>query len=459
MTQRDSIDFGTANVGTLFRKQLLPTVLGMVFSALFIITDGIFVGRGIGSDALAAVNIAAPMFLLSTGIGLMFGMGGAVVASINLARGKERIANINATQATVVSAALMAVISIAVIAFPWAFARALGAPQQIIGMATEYLLVYAMVAIVHTMLSMLTFFVRVDGPKVAMWCMTIAAVINIVLDYLFIFIFKWGLSGAAAATGIGEAVGVVMMIIYLQYYSPRIRLGRLKLSSKSMTLTMRNTWYIVKLGFSAFLSEIAIAIMILTGNYMFVRLIGTAGVAAFSIVCYFFPIIFMVFNAVIQSAQPIISFNYGCGQDQRANKVSSLALWTTISLGAVFTLAFILLREQVVSLFITDTANAAWEIATTGIPLFAAGYIFFGINIITAGYYISTENTVSATVVTLLRGIILPVVCFFTLPLYLGVDGIWLAVPVAEALTALGIGIALTIQNLKRSGTVYTINT
>ena len=97
--QRDPIDLRSAAVGRLFRRFLVPTVLGMLFSAVFILTDGIFVGRGIGSDALAAVNIAAPLFTLGTGLGLMFGMGGSVVASIHLAQGKPRIAAINITQA------------------------------------------------------------------------------------------------------------------------------------------------------------------------------------------------------------------------------------------------------------------------------------------------------------------------------------------------------------------------
>ena len=114
--QRDSIDFGSMKVGQLFCKQLFPTLLGMVFSALFVITDGVFVGRGIGSDALAAVNIAAPLFVFAAGMGLMFGMGGAIVASINLARGKERVANINATQATLVSFIGMTLVSILVMA-------------------------------------------------------------------------------------------------------------------------------------------------------------------------------------------------------------------------------------------------------------------------------------------------------------------------------------------------------
>ena len=121
--QRDSIDFGSMKVGQLFCKQLFPTLLGMVFSALFVITDGVFVGRGIGSDALAAVNIAAPLFVFAAGMGLMFGMGGAIMVSINLARGKERVANINATQATLVSFIGMTLVSILVMAFPTSVAR------------------------------------------------------------------------------------------------------------------------------------------------------------------------------------------------------------------------------------------------------------------------------------------------------------------------------------------------
>lgn len=98
---KDSIDFGSMDISTLFRKLLVPTVLGMVFSAIFVITDGIFVGKGIGSDALAAVNITAPLFMIATGIGLMFGVGGSVVASIYLSQGKRKAANINITQALV----------------------------------------------------------------------------------------------------------------------------------------------------------------------------------------------------------------------------------------------------------------------------------------------------------------------------------------------------------------------
>lgn len=212
-------------------------------------------------------------------------------------------------------------------------------------------------------------------------------------------------------------------------------LDQLKFSRKSIQLTARNSGYIIRLGFSAFLGEAAIGVMMLTGNYVFVSYLGTDGVAAFSIMCYFFPIIFMVFNAIIQSAQPIISFNHGCAAHGRAQQALRLALIATIATGLFFLVLTILLREQIVSLFIAEHANNAWKYAVYGIPFFSICYVFFGINITSIGYYMSIEKSRLATIFTVLRGIILPVVCFFLLPLWLEVKGIWLAVAVAEFIT------------------------
>ena len=143
----------------------------------------------------------------------------------------------------------------------------------------------------------------------------------------------------------------------------------------------------------------------------------------------------MVFNAIIQSAQPIISFNHGCAAHGRAQQALRLALIATIATGLFFLVLTILLREQIVSLFIADHTNNAWKYAVYGIPFFSICYVFFGINITSIGYYMSIEKSRLATIFTVLRGIILPVVCFFLLPLWLEVKGIWLAVAIAEFIT------------------------
>ena len=210
---KDSIDFGSMEIPKLFRKLLIPTVLGMVFSAVFVITDGIFVGRGIGSDALAAINITAPLFLISTGVGLMFGVGASVVASIHLAQGKVKAARINVTQAVAVSSLLLAAYSFLITSCAREVALLLGSSERLLPLAVEYMHWFAPFLPFSALLSSGMFFIRLDGsPNYAMLCNAVPAVINIVLDYVFIFILGWGMTGAALAT----------MITVLAYNAIRI---------------------------------------------------------------------------------------------------------------------------------------------------------------------------------------------------------------------------------------------
>lgn len=429
--ERDSLNFKNMSVGRLFIKQLLPTLLGMISSALFIIVDGIFVGRGIGSDAMAAVNIVAPLSMIMAGLGLMFGMGGGILASINLSREKTRIATINATQSTVVLLLISLIITLSVAFFPYQTVELLGSDAYLKEQAVDYLFWFAVSMPFLVLTVALPFFVRLTNPNLAMWAMLIATFINLVLDYVFIFEFNWGLFGAAVATGIGEAAGAIILVVYLLRSSVKVHFARLKMSTKSIRLTMRNASYMMKLGFSTFLSEVTLAVMAITGNYVFMDHLGPDGVAAFSIICYLFPIIFMFFNATIQSAQPIISYNYGCGQIERSNKSLRMALGTALLFALVITAISICNSESIVSLFIPDRTNAAWGYATTGLPLFAIDYAFFGINVITIGYFTSIERIKKATLLTIWRGI-LPVVFFFTLPLWLHTEGIWLAVATGD---------------------------
>ena len=416
---KDSIDFGSMEIPKLFRKLLIPTVLGMVFSAVFVITDGIFVGKGIGSDALAAVNITAPLFLISTGIGLMFGVGASVVASIHLSQGKQKSARINVTQAVVVSSLFLALLWGVVCMFAPQVARLLGSSERLLPLAVEYMHWFLPFLVFSALLSSGMFFVRLDGsPNYAMWCNAIPAVINIVLDYVFIFIFGWEMMGAALATSLGYVVGAAMIIIYLSRKKNVIHFCRVKLSRKSMQLTWRNVKYMCRLGASTFLCEGAIACMMFAGNYVFISYLGEDGVAAFSIACYFFPIIFMVYNAIGQSAQPILSYNFGAGDEARVRSAFRLALATAVICGLVFFALTAIFNHQIVAMFI-DRSYPAYDIAVSGLPLFASGFVFFAVNIVSIGYFQSVERARPAMVVTVLRGFVFMVICLLGLSLQL----------------------------------------
>ena len=437
------------SVGKLFSKQLIPTIMGMVASALFTVVDGIFVGNGVGSDAIAAVNISAPIFMIITGVGLMFGMGGGILASINLSRGKNKVANINLTQSVAALLTVSVLLTLALTIFPHKVALLFGSDEYLLDMVVEYLFWFSISLPFTVLVVALPFFIRLTNPKVSMWAMLAATLVNIVLDYLFIFIFEWGLFGAAIATDIGEAVGATIMIAYLFRRSIAVRFVRLKLSIRSLLLTLRNVGYMVRLGVSVFLSEITISVMIIAGNYAFMDYLGADGVAAYSVICYLFPIIFMVFNATVQSAQPIISYNYGCGQIERSNKALRLSMGFASGFAVVITVLFMCFASSIVSLFIPDPTNPAWQYAADGLPLFAIDYLFFGINIIMIGYYTSIERLNRAISLTVLRGI-LPVVFFFALPLWLGVTGIWLAVAAGDITTVLVMSVLLVTDKMKK---------
>lgn len=434
--QRDSLDFKNMPIGKLFAKQFFPTMLGMVSTALLTVVDGIFVGRGMGSDALAAVNIAAPIFMIMAGIALMFGMGGSILVSLNLAREKFTVANINVTQSSVALFVVAVFIAILVAAFPTQTAVLFGANDFLKTMAGEYLFWYAVAMPIMILSISLTFFVRQTNPSFAMWATIVSTIINIVLDYVFIFEFHWGLFGAAIATDIGGIVSALLLFAYLLNPKVAVRFAKLKMSVKSLKLTLRNAWYMIKLGISTCLSEVTLAVMAIAGNYVFLDYLGADGVAAYSIICYLFPVIFMVFNAMTQSAQPIISYNYGCGQMARSNKVARLSLVYAVVFGVVITLLFSFFANGIISMFLTDSASNAYQYAMNGLPLFALDYIFFGINVIAIGYYASVERVKRAISLTILRGI-LPVVFFFSLPSLFGITGIWLAVAAGDFTTTL----------------------
>lgn len=440
------LDYAGGSIRKLFIKQLIPNTLGMVFGALFIIVDGIFVGNGLGSDALAAINIVVPIFTIMTGIGLMFGMGAAIIATIHLSRGKRNSANVVITESFIISSLLMLLFTLIGVCFSDEIVVLFGAPPAIINQASEYLITFSFFSVFLTALNSLPFFVRISNPNYSLLCLSVATVINIILDYLFIFVFKWGLFGAAFATGIGQMVGTVMLICFLMKKSLPTRFVRPHIHARNIWFALGDTVSICRLGFPVLLSEITISIMAITGNYTFSRYIGVDGVAAFSVINYLFPVVFMIFNAVIQSAQPIVSYNYGLRQPGRYIKAVRLALFTATGLSTVFVLISVLFNQAIVSMFIPDASNPAGILASEGLPYFSLDFIFFGINVVAIGYYMSVGNVRRAMVFTTIRGI-LPVICFLILPIWLGTVGIWLSVPVAEILSA---SVVATVVFVKR---------
>ena len=433
--ERDSIDFGKSRIGPLFNRIFYPTLLSMVFASLFTVADGIFVGQGVGSNALAAINIVSPLFLITTGIALMFGVGVSVVASIHLSQDNQKAANINITQAFNVATLLMGIIVVAVYLFRVPFLRLLGSSDALLPLCQEYLLTIlpGCVFIIIQMIG--TFVIRLDGsPKFAASLEIFPGLLNIILDWLFVFPMQMGVAGSGIASSISCAVAAGLVAVYMFFRAQNVRLCRLKLSLTSLYLTARNVGYMVRSGFSSMLGELAMSMMLLTGNYIFIRELGEDGVAAFSVACYLYPIVFMVNNSVAQSAQPIISFNYGAGNRYRVKSALKVSLRTATICGVLITAFLTLGTKPLVGLFL-QADTKAYEIAIGGLPLFAYSAIFFALNVAIIGYYQATEQNGRATLCMLLRGLIFLVPAFLLMPQLMFPQGMWLAIPVSECMT------------------------
>lgn len=433
--ERDSIDFGKSKIGPLFRSIFFPTLLSMVFTSLLTVVDGIFVGQGVGSDALAAVNIVAPLFLVTTGIALMFGVGVSVVASIHLSQGNNKAADINVTQALVVAPMLMAILSVILYFGRIPFLRVMGCSDALLPLALQYLIPLLPGCVFILIETIGTFVIRLDGsPRFASAVGIVPGILNIFLDWLFVFPMKMGIAGSSVATTVCCAIASAMVAWYMLRRSQSVRLYRLKLSRTSLYLTVRNIGYMSRSGFSSMLGELAMSMIMLTGNYVFIRWMGEDGVAAFSVACYLYPIVFMVNNSVAQSAQPIISFNYGAGKEDRVREAFRLSLRTAAICGLLATAVLTLGATPLISLFL-QAGTKPYEIATAGLPLFAVSSVFFALNIAIIGYYQSIERNGQATLYMLLRGLVFLVPAFVLMPQLIFPQGMWLAVPVSECLT------------------------
>lgn len=435
MAGRDDIDFGKGNIPALFTRIFVPTLLGMVSWSLLTIIDGIFVGQGVGSNGIAAINICYPIFLVLAGFSLMVGMGVSVIASIHLSHNETDAARANVTQAVVFSSIVTLLAMALVLLFPQQISKALGASPQLLPLVRDYM-VYLIPSALFMVWSIVGLFViRIDGaPKYAMWCNVVPAVLNMFFDWLFIFPLDMGVKGAAIASSLSTVIGGIMAIVYLAGYARTLRLQRPQTSPANLRLMLKNVAGQCKIGFSAMLGEITMALLLFAGNLVFMKYLGDAGVGAYGVACYYTPFVFMFGNAIAQSAQPIISYNYGLGRWDRVHRTLAILVRAAVISSLFSIIAFTLFPEQLVHLFIADSDPAA-HIAIDGFPYFATGFLFFILNLVAIGYLQSIEKVAASTIFALLRGVVFLFPAFLLLPEMMDVKGMWLALPLSELLT------------------------
>lgn len=419
------VDLQNGSIGKLFFYFSFPAVTGMMVSAFYVIVDGMFIGRGIGSDGLAAINIAYPITNFLVGLSLMFGVGGATMISV--ARGKNQTSEVNRifTHMLFLTFLVYFIALCAVILFEKDVIYFLGGNDALYNEVRGYLIPSAWFNIFYMLSMGLNAIVRNDNaPKHAMFSMIVGAVINIFLDALFIIVFKWGMWGAAIATGIAQMGSFAFLCTHFYNGNSTI------MFEKKLRFSPIIIWKIIVNGFPSFIIEFAIAVVTLLFNLVLMKMTGEMGVAAFSIVAYVFCIFRMTYNGLSQGIQPIVSFNYGAKKEDRLKKIFSLGHKTAFVTAALIIIVINIESKNIVKMF-TDNLELI-DMASKGLICYTSGMFFLGANFINISYLQSMEKALLSNLISFGRSFLFVVVGILIYPKLFGIYGVWLTLPLAD---------------------------
>ncbi|WP_075727177.1 MATE family efflux transporter [Tissierella creatinophila] len=444
---KERSDLLEGDIKKIFLKYLIPSVGGMLGISLYILGDTIIIGRGLGSIGLAALNVSIPINNILNGVGLLFGIGGATALSIDKGRRDEKGLNDIFSKSMIMAFIAGVIFTFIRIFFLDELCYILGASEDTIAMVKDYLGVLMSFSIAFLLNVGLTIFVRNDGaPKLAMIGMLTGSLMNVILDYIFVFKFKWGMAGAAFATGLAPIIGLIILSTHF-----------IKKNNTIKFIIPKPNWNIIRRiisnGGSSFLVELSGGIVIFAFNLSLSGITGDIGISAYSIIANLSLIFASIFIGIGQALQPIVSYNYGAGKMDRVYETAKLSIYTSVGLGIIFYSLGLFFPKFLVSLFI-DADKELLEMTIRGIRLYFLVFIFMGLNIVLTSYIQSKEHARVSLIISLGRGFVFIVMVLGILPRFIGIDGVWLTLPIAEFITII---ISMFYFTKYRDAIIYSI--
>jgi putative MATE family efflux protein len=427
----------------VFFHYVIPSVLGMIAVSSASVIDGIFVGKFVGSEALAAVNLTIPLTTLVSGIIIMFIVGSGVVCGKFLGEKKDMAASEIFTKNAIILGFFCLAFMAGGLIFIDPLISLLGANQTISSLVKEYLYIVIFFIPGFAFSFALSGFVKMDGrPRLSLASMLTAAALNIVLDALLVGVMAMGLTGAALATSIAYTVSTLVVLPHFFLKRARLRFVRPRGSWKWLLKAALN-------GFSEFINEISAGIVIYIFNIALMRRFGPTGVAAFSIVNYILFFGLMISYGVADALQPLLSTNFGARQEGRITDFTRLGLITNGGVGLVISTVILLFPGQMISIFLQRGDAATFFTARTFLLYFWPAMLVNGINIAFSSYFTSLHKAVHSAAIALSRSLGLPVLFVLALSALIGDVGIFIAIPLAE-LATLVLSVVLFVKNMPK---------
>lgn len=407
-------------------KFVLPSIFMMIVTSIYGVIDGLFVSNFVGKTPFAAINLIMPFVMILGGVGFMLGTGGTALVSKIMGEGDTKKAN--QVFSMIIIATL--IIGIALTALGQIFmrpvAKLLGASESMI----DYSVLYGRITVGFTIAFMMqnvfqSFLVAAEKTKIGLAVTIIAGCTNIALDALFVAVFKWGIVGAAIATGIGQLLGgIIPLIFFLRKNNSLLQLEKTKIEIKSIIRACGN-------GSSELLTNVASSIVSMLYNLQLMDFFGEDGVSAYGVLMY----VQLVFVAIeigysIGSA-PIISYNYGANNKVELKNVFKKSIICMSVSGVVLSVMAQILAIPLSKLFV-GYDEALFNLTVHAFRLYSFSYIFSGITIYSSGFFTSLNNGVISAIISFLRALIFQIIFVLLLPIIFGVDGIWWAMFATE---------------------------
>lgn len=413
------------NFKKLFRFTM-PSIIMMVFTSIYGVVDGLFVSNIVGETAFTAVNFIMPVTMILSAVGFMFGTGGSALVSKTLGEGDRDKANRIFSLVVYTTTAAGVILGALGIALMRVVASALGATGEMLDNSVLYgRIIVGVLPLFMLQMAFQSLFVTAEKPKLGLFVTVLSGVTNMVLDALFVAVFRWGIVGAAAATAASQLVGgVVPLIYFLRKNSSLLRLGKTRLDWRVLGKTCSN-------GSSEFVSQSSMSIVNMLYNTQLIKYAGEGGVAAYGVMMYVNLVFLAIFIGYSIGVAPIVGYNYGAKNSAELRNIRRKSIFIIVATSVVMLAVSELSAEALAGIFVGKNPELC-ALTARGFRIFSLSFLFAGINIFGSSFFTALNNGLISALISFLRTLVFQIGAVLILPLFLETDGIFLSVAVAE---------------------------
>jgi len=411
-----------------FLRFVVPSVVSMWVYSLYTMVDGIFVAKGAGELALASVNISMPFINAFFSLSILFAVGTSTIAAISLGNNEEGEANKVFTMNMVLIVILGLALSLSVLLNLEKVAYFLGATNSTIVYVKEYLGIISAFVVFAMLSYYFEVLVKTDGhPKLATFGVCVSAITNIVLDYIFVIKWGYGVKGAAVATGIAQMFATLIYIFHFVKRSKRIKFVKFKFDGSLLRRA-------IPIGAADFITELSSGFIIFIFNRTILKYIGETGIITYTIIMYINSLVIMTMAGISQGTQPLVSFYHGRDDKAAYSYFLKKAFKTVGIVSLAISVSCALFAEQISGVFIRSHEAEILEYSVKAIRLYAPAFLILGFNIVFSGFYAAIEKPLYSMIISVGRGFVVITFSMYFMTRLFGENGIWLTSFASEAI-------------------------